>query len=223
MIQGRGSIEPRPASFTDAEGAKVVPLQFEMEIQLVPHGIERHLFRRSDSRQFGSLVCANYQSRAAANCLAGPGVRGRHDPGWRYVFISLGAPANAIAVIRQKKTFAAVAHMISTCGPAFGLAITNNGRYLLAAVQAGTSCPSGGVQFIDVRKAIAGDPAPRWVRFQPMPLPSKRNFPPTIPFGAGVFPRQWAVSPNGRWLYLTEYISNTLAIFRVSSIVHQVQ
>jgi DNA-binding beta-propeller fold protein YncE len=42
-------------------------------------------------------------------------------------------------------------------------------------------------------------------------------------FDAGVFPRQWASSPNGRWLYLTEFLSDTLAIFPVSSIVHQIQ
>jgi DNA-binding beta-propeller fold protein YncE len=42
-------------------------------------------------------------------------------------------------------------------------------------------------------------------------------------FGAGVFPRQWALSPDGKLLYLTEFGSNTLAIFPVSSIVHQVQ
>src|SRR5216684_79312 len=59
----------------------------------------------------------------------------------RYVFVSIGAPADAIAVIRQKKTFAAVVQMILTCGPAFGLTMSNDGRYLLVAVQMGTSCP----------------------------------------------------------------------------------
>jgi DNA-binding beta-propeller fold protein YncE len=42
-------------------------------------------------------------------------------------------------------------------------------------------------------------------------------------FDAGVFPRQWALSPHGRFLYLTEFDSDTLAIFPVRSIVHQVQ
>jgi 6-phosphogluconolactonase (cycloisomerase 2 family) len=42
-------------------------------------------------------------------------------------------------------------------------------------------------------------------------------------FDAGVFPRQWALSPNGKWLYLTEFLSDTLAIFPVKSLVHQVQ
>jgi len=31
-------------------------------------------------------------------------------------------------------------------------------------------------------------------------------------FDADVFPRQWAMSPDGRWLYLTEFLSNTLAV-----------
>ncbi len=76
----------------------------------------------------------------------------------RYVFVSMAAPTNAIAVIRQKKTFATPVQMIATCGPASGLAMSKGGRYLLVAVHGGNSCPSGGVQFIDVRKAIAGDP-----------------------------------------------------------------
>jgi DNA-binding beta-propeller fold protein YncE len=75
----------------------------------------------------------------------------------RYVFVSMGGATSGVAVIRQGKTFATVVHMIATCGPAFGLAMSNNGRYLLVAVQGSGSCPSG-VQFIDVPKAIAGDP-----------------------------------------------------------------
>jgi hypothetical protein len=42
-------------------------------------------------------------------------------------------------------------------------------------------------------------------------------------FEAGMFPRQWALSPNGKLLYLTEYSSGILGIFPVSSIVDQVQ
>jgi len=75
----------------------------------------------------------------------------------RYVFVSMGPPANAIAVIRQDKTVATAVQMIATSGSAFGLAMSTSGRYLLVAVQ--TDGTSGGVQFIDVRKAIAGDPS----------------------------------------------------------------
>jgi DNA-binding beta-propeller fold protein YncE len=75
----------------------------------------------------------------------------------RYVFVSFKGKTNAVAVLRQRKTHAGVVQMIPTCGPAFGLAMSKGGRYLLVAVQNG-SCTSGGVQFIDVRKAIAGNP-----------------------------------------------------------------
>jgi DNA-binding beta-propeller fold protein YncE len=82
-------------------------------------------------------------------------------PNGRYVFVSMTVPTSAVAVLRQRKTYAAVVQTIPTCGPAFGLAMSKGGRYLLAAVQSGggSSCPAGGVQFIDVRKAIAGDPS----------------------------------------------------------------
>ena len=76
----------------------------------------------------------------------------------RYVFVSMTSPTSAVAVLRQRNNYAAVVQMIPTCGPAFGLAMSKGGRHLLVAVQSGRSCPSGGVQFIDVRKAIAGDP-----------------------------------------------------------------
>jgi DNA-binding beta-propeller fold protein YncE len=70
----------------------------------------------------------------------------------RYVFVSFGSGLRGgIVVIRQRKTLATVVRKIATSGPAFGLAMTKDGRYLLVAVQ-GTP---GGVQFIDVRKAIS--------------------------------------------------------------------
>lgn len=77
----------------------------------------------------------------------------------RYVFVSMTGATHGVAVLRQQKPSAAVVQMLSTCGPAFGMAMSKSGRYLLVAVQAGSACPSGGVQFIDVRKAIAGDSA----------------------------------------------------------------
>jgi len=77
----------------------------------------------------------------------------------RYVFVSLviTPTTGGVAVIRQRKNSATIKGIISTCGSAHGMAISKGGRYLLVAVQSG-SCTSGGVQFIDVRKAIAGDP-----------------------------------------------------------------
>jgi len=42
-------------------------------------------------------------------------------------------------------------------------------------------------------------------------------------FTAGEFPRQWALSPDGRHLYLTEYSSDILAIFPVHALVKEVK
>jgi DNA-binding beta-propeller fold protein YncE len=75
----------------------------------------------------------------------------------RYVFVSTTAPTSTVTVLRQRRTYAAVVQMIPTCGPAFGLAMSKGDKYLLVAVQKGSSCPAGGVQFVDVRKAIAGE------------------------------------------------------------------
>jgi DNA-binding beta-propeller fold protein YncE len=81
----------------------------------------------------------------------------------RYVFVSFSSDdltTGGVAVLQQKKKLAAVVQMVPTCGPALGMAMSKGGRYLLVAVQpgpSGTSCPSGGVQFIDAQKAIAGD------------------------------------------------------------------
>ncbi|MBV8887146.1 MAG: hypothetical protein JO235_24565 [Chroococcidiopsidaceae cyanobacterium CP_BM_RX_35] len=41
-------------------------------------------------------------------------------------------------------------------------------------------------------------------------------------FTAGEFPRQWALSPDGEYLYLTEFSSNILAIFPVHALVKEV-
>jgi DNA-binding beta-propeller fold protein YncE len=40
-------------------------------------------------------------------------------------------------------------------------------------------------------------------------------------FTAGEFPRQWALSPDGQNLYLTEYSSNILAIFPVPALIKE--
>jgi DNA-binding beta-propeller fold protein YncE len=40
-------------------------------------------------------------------------------------------------------------------------------------------------------------------------------------FTAGEFPRQWALSPDGQRLYLTEYSSNILAIFPVPALIKE--
>ncbi len=81
----------------------------------------------------------------------------------RYVFVSMviTTSTGGVEVIRQGENSATIKHNIPTCGSAHGMAMSKDGRYLLVTVQKGKSCPSGGtsdgVQFIDVRKAIAGD------------------------------------------------------------------
>jgi DNA-binding beta-propeller fold protein YncE len=89
--------------------------------------------------------------------FAGPPFAAITSPDGKYVFVSLGLPPNSIAVIRQNKTFAKVVQNVPVCGGAYGLAMTKDGRYLIAVVQPPGTCPSGGVQIIDVKKAIAGD------------------------------------------------------------------
>jgi DNA-binding beta-propeller fold protein YncE len=79
-------------------------------------------------------------------------------PNGRYVFASTSAASSGVVVLRQRKTFAEVVQTVATCAPATGMAISKGGRYLLVAVKKGDTCHDGGVQFIDVRKAIAGDP-----------------------------------------------------------------
>jgi len=82
----------------------------------------------------------------------------------RYVFVSMviTQTTGGVAVIRQRKNLATLnPTIITTCGSAHGMVMSKDGRYLLVTVQEGTSCPSdgtsNGVQFIDARKAIAGD------------------------------------------------------------------
>jgi len=78
-------------------------------------------------------------------------------PDGRSLFVSTTSPTSGVTVLRQRNKFATIVQTIPTCGPAFGLALSKGGKYLLVAVQKGSSCLSGGVQFIDVRKAIAGN------------------------------------------------------------------
>jgi hypothetical protein len=41
-------------------------------------------------------------------------------------------------------------------------------------------------------------------------------------FSAGEFPRQWGLSADGQYLYLTEFSSNILAIFPVAALVREI-
>ncbi len=83
-------------------------------------------------------------------------------PNGRYVFVSMvhlnGATANGIAIVRQRKNYASLERVFDTGGDTFGLAITRNGKYLVAAIQPEGVTTLEGTEFIDVRKAIAGEP-----------------------------------------------------------------
>jgi hypothetical protein len=60
----------------------------------------------------------------------------------------------------------------------------------------------GTVSIVATRQALANEPA-------------------TIrTFGVGVFPREWALSPDGRKLFLTEFGSSVLDIFDKDMLLH---
>jgi len=83
-------------------------------------------------------------------------------PDGQYLFVSMIANQkggrNGIAIIRQRKPSASLIRVFNTGGDTFGLAMTSDGKYLVDTVQTedGSAAPEG-AQFIDVRKAIAGE------------------------------------------------------------------
>jgi 6-phosphogluconolactonase (cycloisomerase 2 family) len=81
-------------------------------------------------------------------------------PDGKYVFTSESGSAFGIAILEQEGSATNLIGTIETGDPAFGLAITNDGKYLLAAVRkTGPTEPrAAGVEIIDVEKAIAGEP-----------------------------------------------------------------
>jgi DNA-binding beta-propeller fold protein YncE len=66
---------------------------------------------------------------------------------------------------------------------------------------------AGSVSILDYRKALSGAGSAATVGT----------------FVAGDFPRQWGLSNNDRFLYLTEFSSNILAVFPVNSLVNDVR
>jgi DNA-binding beta-propeller fold protein YncE len=77
----------------------------------------------------------------------------------QYVFASLSGTANGIAIIKQSPGSATLIGVLPTGGGAFGLTVTRDGMYLLDTVQPiGNATTPQGVQFIDLQKAIAGQP-----------------------------------------------------------------
>lgn len=70
-----------------------------------------------------------------------------------------------------------------------------------------TTGQAGTVSILDYRKALGGAGASATVGT----------------FVAGDFPRQWGLTEDGRYLYLTEYSSNTLAVLPVQDLVNDVR
>ena len=70
-----------------------------------------------------------------------------------------------------------------------------------------TTGQAGSVSILDYRRALHGAGASATVGT----------------FGSGDFPRQWGLSDNGRFLYLTEFSSNILGIFPVADLVNDVR
>jgi DNA-binding beta-propeller fold protein YncE len=68
-----------------------------------------------------------------------------------------------------------------------------------------TTGQAGSVSILDYQKALSGAGTAATL----------------ATFTAGDFPRQWGLSPNGQFLYLTEYSSSILAIFPVPALIHE--
>jgi DNA-binding beta-propeller fold protein YncE len=79
------------------------------------------------------------------------------------------------------------------------IAVANSNRF--------TTGQAGTVSILDYRKALGGAGSSATIGT----------------FVAGDFPRQWGLSNNDRFLYLTEFSSNTLGIFPVRSLVNDVR
>jgi DNA-binding beta-propeller fold protein YncE len=77
------------------------------------------------------------------------------------------------------------------------IAVANSNRF--------TTGQAGTVSILDYRKALSGAGAAATIDT----------------FAAGDFPRQWGLSSDARYLYLTEYSSNRLAIFPVCDFVKE--
>jgi hypothetical protein len=89
-----------------------------------------------------------------------------------------------------------------------GIQLFDNDR-LIAVADSNrfTTGQAGTVSILDYRKALTGAGSSATIGT----------------FVAGDFPRQWGLSTNDRFLYLTEFSSNTLAIFPVQSLVNDVR
>jgi DNA-binding beta-propeller fold protein YncE len=122
-------------------------------------------------------------------------------PSGKFAFSSQSGSVNGIAVLRQEGTQAELVGTIPTTDPAYGMTITHDGEYLLAAVQGTTksaSLPAGvGVVVIDVRKAIAEEPEPILGY---------------IPVTAGSGPVNVEVSNDDRFAFVADELNETVGV-----------
>jgi Lactonase, 7-bladed beta-propeller len=119
-------------------------------------------------------------------------------PDGRYVFASLSGGTSGIAIIKQDRTSASLVRVLATGGGAWGLTVTRNGRYLLDTVQPPSSSGTPeGVQIIDIRKAIAGEPGAILG---------------TVATGAGSGPIEVALSNDGRYVFATNEDNETVSV-----------
>ena len=119
-------------------------------------------------------------------------------PDGRYAFASLSGATNGIAIIKQGPSTASLVRVLPTGGGAWGLTVTQDGRYLLDTVQpAGGATTPQGVQIIDIQKAIAGQPGAILG---------------TVPTGPGSGPIEVALSKDGRFAFATNEDNATVSV-----------
>src|ERR1700733_12239878 len=119
-------------------------------------------------------------------------------PDGSYVFASLSGATNGIAIIKQGATSASLVRVLPTGGGAWGLTVTQDGRYLLDTVQpAGSATTPQGVQIIDIQKAIAGQPGAILA---------------TVPTGAGTGPIEVGLSNDQRYAFVSNEDNETVGV-----------
>lgn len=125
-------------------------------------------------------------------------------PTGQYAFASLSGPANGIAILKQGATSASLVGVLPTGGSAWGLAVTKNGKYLLDTVQPADGSTLQGMQVIDIRKAIAGDPGAILG---------------TVPTGAGSGPIEVSLSGDQRFAFVSNEDNATVSVINLSQAI----
>jgi len=135
-----------------------------------------------------------------------------------------------LALAGAAQSITPVTQQIALPGSPFAVVVTPDGHYVFASL----SGLASGIAIIEQDRASAsllgvlatGDPV-----FGLAVTADGKYLLDTIQgsaatlatFPAGQFPRQWALSQNGEYLYLTEFSSNLLAIFPVHELLEDVK